>query len=165
MYKAREPIGDTVKQFLASNPSSSSGRADVVFRDVFVEGSGRGVSIHENPSLKADSSFLTSKRQVQAAPTVWTTIASWSHIVNPRAYRQREPSRTLLHGFSGTLGAGEMLLVIGKPGSGCTTFLKALANMREEYKDTTGTFTYRGRPAADSDVDRVKLTFCGMFLG
>lgn len=57
-----------------------------------------------------------------------------------------------------------MLIVIGKPGSGCTTFLKALANMREEYRDMTGTLTYGGRPAADGDADRVKVTFCGMLL-
>lgn len=54
-----------------------------------------------------------------------------------------------------------MLLVIGKPGSGCTTFLKALADMRVEYKDVTGTVTYGGRVANDSDTDRVRLTFCG----
>lgn len=56
-----------------------------------------------------------------------------------------------------------MLLVIGKPGSGCTTFLKALANLGEEYKDMTGTITYGGRPAAEGDLDPVKMTFCGRF--
>ncbi|KAH7054333.1 ABC transporter PeaB1 [Macrophomina phaseolina] len=74
--------------------------------------------------------------------------------------RGPEPSRALLHGFSGSLGSSEMLLVIGKPGSGCTTFLKALANMREEYKDITGHMTYGGRPADDHDSDRVRVTFC-----
>ncbi|KAL1636603.1 hypothetical protein SLS56_001188 [Neofusicoccum ribis] len=58
-----------------------------------------------------------------------------------------DSSRTLLHGFSGVVGSGEILLVVGKPGTGCTTFLKTLANMREEYKDTTGEITYSGRPA------------------
>lgn len=32
--------------------------------------------------------------------------------------------RFLLHNFSGVLKSGEMALVIGRPGSGCTTFLK-----------------------------------------
>lgn len=55
-----------------------------------------------------------------------------------------------------------MLLVIGKPGSGCTTFLKALANMREEYKSVSGKISYGGRPAGVHDPDPVRLTFCGM---
>lgn len=76
-------------------------------------------------------------------------------------YGQPEPSRALLRGFSGSLDSGEMLLVIGKPGSGCTTFLKAIANMREEYKRVDGQVSYGGRPADDRDPDRVRLTFCG----
>lgn len=54
-----------------------------------------------------------------------------------------------------------MLLVIGKPGSGCTTFLKALAGMGDEYKSVTGGLTYSGRPADDRDPDRVRMTLCG----
>ncbi|ORY70232.1 AtrD, ABC-transporter [Pseudomassariella vexata] len=33
----------------------------------------------------------------------------------------------ILHGFDGLVRSGEMLLVLGRPGSGCTTMLKALA--------------------------------------
>jgi len=55
-----------------------------------------------------------------------------------------------------------MVLVIGKPGSGCTTFLKTVTGMRGEYKDTIGTITYGGRPDDNKDQDPVKLTFCGM---
>lgn len=83
-------------------------------------------------------------------------------VLNPRTYGQPQPSRTLLHGFSGTLDGGEMLLVIGKPGSGCTTFLKTLANMRGEYKATSGRLDYGGRPIADDDPDPVRVTYCGM---
>lgn len=44
MDNRRESIGDTVKQFLSGNLSASSSRAEVVFDQVSVEGSGRGVS-------------------------------------------------------------------------------------------------------------------------
>ncbi|KAI1397475.1 ABC transporter PeaB1 [Hypoxylon fuscum] len=139
MDERREATGDIVKQFLATNDSASSSRSSVVFDQLSVEGSGRGV---------------------QAAPTVWTTLKSWANYLNPRVYGQPEPSRALLRGFSGSLDSGEMLLVIGKPGSGCTTFLKAIANMREEYKRVDGQVSYGGRPADDRDPDRVRLTFC-----
>ena len=56
-----------------------------------------------------------------------------------------------------------MLLVIGRPGSGCTTFLKTLANMRGEYKDTSGEVTYGGRSAKEMAKDnRAEIAFCGM---
>lgn len=102
--------------------------------------------------------------QAHTAPTVWTTAKAWANLLNPLSYGQPTPSRTLLHDFSGTLEGGEMLLVIGKPGSGCTTFLKMLANMGDEYKSTTGKMTYGSRPADERDPDPVRLTFCGTWL-
>jgi ATP-binding cassette subfamily G (WHITE) protein 2 (SNQ2) len=49
---------------------------------------------------------------------------------------------TLLDGFSGVCRPGEMVLVLGKPGSGCTTFLKAMANQRFGYTSVTGEVLY-----------------------
>lgn len=44
MDNARESFSNPVKQFLASNLSASSSRADIVFKELSVEGSGRGVT-------------------------------------------------------------------------------------------------------------------------
>ena len=56
-----------------------------------------------------------------------------------------------------------MLLVIGKPGSGCTTFLKTISNMRSEYKETTGNVSYGGRSASHmAKREAAELAFCGM---
>ena len=55
-----------------------------------------------------------------------------------------------------------MLLVIGKPGSGCTTFLKALSNMRGEYKQTMGEVSYGGRSAKHmATTGAADIAFCG----
>lgn len=51
--------------------------------------------------------------------------------------------------MSGVLRGGETMMVIGKPGSGCTTFLKTLANMREEYEAITGEIYYNGLDATE----------------
>ena len=73
-----------------------------------------------------------------------------------------QSSRRILHNFRGAVRAGEMLLVIGKPGSGCTTFLKTLANMREEYKDVTGNISYGGTSADEMAAKRSQdIIFCG----
>lgn len=55
--------------------------------------------------------------------------------------------RTLISDFSGVVRDGEMMLVLGRPGSGCSTFLKAIANNRESYASVKGEVSYGGIPA------------------
>ena len=72
----------------------------------------------------------------------------------------RSETRDILSGFSGVVRPREMLrkshlccldfdenltratVVLGSPGSGCTTFLKMLANHRETYRDVQGEVYY-----------------------
>ncbi|EOR04827.1 Brefeldin A resistance protein [Wallemia ichthyophaga EXF-994] len=56
---------------------------------------------------------------------------------------RKPPVRNLVDDFTGALG-NEMMLVLGKPGSGCTTFLKALANKRGGYVGVHGDVDYGG---------------------
>ncbi|KAK5134541.1 hypothetical protein LTR08_006326 [Meristemomyces frigidus] len=56
-------------------------------------------------------------------------------------------TRTLINDFTGCVRDGEMMLVLGRPGAGCSTFLKAIANNRESYAGVTGDVTYGGIPA------------------
>ncbi|RDA88599.1 hypothetical protein CP532_5866 [Ophiocordyceps camponoti-leonardi (nom. inval.)] len=42
-----------------------------------------------------------------------------------RSGRRREP-RHILHGFEGVVRSGELLIVLGRPGSGCSTLLRTL---------------------------------------
>ncbi|KIY47177.1 hypothetical protein FISHEDRAFT_66171 [Fistulina hepatica ATCC 64428] len=51
-------------------------------------------------------------------------------------------TRPILTGFEGVVRPGEMLLVLGSPGAGCTSFLKILANRREEYHAVDGKVEY-----------------------
>lgn len=53
-------------------------------------------------------------------------------------------TRDLLQGFNGCAKPGEMVLVIGRPGSGCSTFLKTIANKRNGFIDVTGDVSYGG---------------------
>jgi ATP-binding cassette subfamily G (WHITE) protein 2 (SNQ2) len=52
------------------------------------------------------------------------------------------PLRDILSGFEGVVRPGEMLLVLGSPGSGCSTFLKTLTNQRAEYHLVEGEVHY-----------------------
>lgn len=49
---------------------------------------------------------------------------------------------TLLDSFRGVVKPGEMVLVLGRPGSGCTTFLKSIANQRHGYTGVAGEVLY-----------------------
>lgn len=48
------------------------------------------------------------------------------------------PKKTILDSVHGCVKPGEMLLVLGRPGSGCSSLLKILANHREGYAEVNG---------------------------
>ncbi|KAI8908139.1 ABC transporter G family protein [Powellomyces hirtus] len=74
--------------------------------------------------------------------------------LNPLSWFRKQSKGTdfdILHDLSGVVKDGEMLLVLGRPGSGCSTFLRVLANERKSYKAIEGVVTYGGVPASDFD--------------
>ncbi|GKZ43326.1 hypothetical protein AbraIFM66951_004058 [Aspergillus brasiliensis] len=59
-----------------------------------------------------------------------------------RDLRAKPPLKTIIDRSHGCVKPGEMLLVLGRPGSGCTTLLKVLANRRKGYKSIEGDVFY-----------------------
>lgn len=53
-------------------------------------------------------------------------------------FRRKPQLKSILSDSHGCVKPGEMLLVLGRPGSGCTTLLKMLSNRREGYHDING---------------------------
>ena len=86
----------------------------------------------------------------------WTVASRKIHTYVPNAYDHPQvspsadrPRSTLVDVTtfprnSGLLKPGEMCLVLGCPASGCTTFLKAIANERESYAGVAGDVRYAG---------------------
>ena len=55
----------------------------------------------------------------------------------------RNPSlRNIIEGFDGIVRPGEMLLVLGRPGSGCSTLLKTIAGEIDQFKAVEGEILY-----------------------
>lgn len=52
--------------------------------------------------------------------------------------------KTILHPNSGVLKPGQMCLVLGRPGSGCSTFLKSITNQRDGFLSVEGDVSYAG---------------------
>ncbi|KAG5975551.1 hypothetical protein E4U56_003494 [Claviceps arundinis] len=65
------------------------------------------------------------------------------------AVSAKPPVRDLISDFNGCVRPGELLLVLGRPGSGCSTFLKAFCNQRSGFVAVDGTVTYGGTSAED----------------
>ncbi|KAF8458288.1 ABC transporter CDR4 [Terfezia claveryi] len=56
----------------------------------------------------------------------------------------RIPKRALVRDVSGLVRDGEMMLVLGRPGSGCTTFLRTITSNHSSYLRVDGRITYSG---------------------
>jgi len=48
--------------------------------------------------------------------------------------KDNETKTSILEGFEGELKQGEMLIVLGRPGSGCSTFLKTIAGQTQGFE-------------------------------
>ncbi|KAI8961493.1 ABC-2 type transporter-domain-containing protein [Daldinia sp. FL1419] len=62
-------------------------------------------------------------------------------------FGRKQPTRTLINNFTGCVRDGEMMLVLGRPGSGCSTFLKAVSNNVESFAAVEGEISYGGIPS------------------
>ncbi|CAK7269047.1 ATP-binding cassette transporter snq2 [Sporothrix epigloea] len=67
--------------------------------------------------------------------------------------------KTILDSFYGVCKPGEMVLVLGKPGSGCTTFLKTITNQRYGYTGVDGEVMYGPFTAKDFEKYRGECVY------
>lgn len=109
---------------------ASAKRIGVVFKNLTVKG------------VDASSSFVKTLPQAvfgSFGPDLYNIIC---HFVPALRFGKTPPTRQLLRDFSGVVRDGEMMLVLGRPGAGCTTFLKAIANDRSSFASVEGDVTY-----------------------
>ncbi|KAG8167727.1 hypothetical protein KVR01_003416 [Diaporthe batatas] len=79
---------------------------------------------------------------------VWLELPTLArNLVSKRGSQRRID---ILRNFNGVVEAGEMLVVLGPPGSGCSTFLKAISGeMNGIYTDERAYFNYQGISAKE----------------
>lgn len=71
--------------------------------------------------------------------------------------RQKSPLKTILDNSHGCVKPGEMLLVLGRPGSGCTTLLNMIANKRRGYAKIDGDVHYGSMTAEEAKTYRGQI--------
>ncbi|TLD39431.1 ABC transporter [Venturia nashicola] len=75
------------------------------------------------------------------------------------AKESRAPRRlkTIVDASSGCVKPGEMLLVLGRPGSGCTSLLKILANRRKGFAEVSGDVNFGSLTAKEAEQYRGQI--------
>ncbi|KAJ5619237.1 hypothetical protein N7510_003221 [Penicillium lagena] len=71
--------------------------------------------------------------------------------------RHKPPLKKILNESHGCVKPGEMLLVLGRPGSGCTTLLNIIANRRRGYGSVLGDVWYGSMPASEATQYRGQI--------
>lgn len=110
----------------------------VIFRNLTVRGVGLGSSLQ--PTV--GDFFLGLPRKLGKLFTQ-----------GPKAAMAKPPVRDLISNFDGCVRPGELLLVLGRPGAGCSTFLKTFCNQRAGFESVEGEVTYGGTDAATMAKD------------
>jgi ATP-binding cassette, subfamily G (WHITE), member 2, SNQ2 len=133
-------LGDFLRDghFEKRRDGQSAKKVGVVFKNLTVQGAGATATFVKTLPSAIISTF---------GPDLYKILSRF--IPKLPNLGASEEIRTLIHDFTGVVRNGEMLLVLGKPGSGCSTFLKAVADKRDGYASATGDVHYGGINAAE----------------
>ncbi|KAK4701336.1 hypothetical protein P7C70_g4898, partial [Phenoliferia sp. Uapishka_3] len=83
------------------------------------------------------------KRTVDTAERSF--LQSWNfpnYVLKLAGYKHASSTRELISDFYGVVPAGETMLVLGRPGAGCSTLLRAIANERSPFMRVDGHVQY-----------------------
>lgn len=87
-----------------------------------------------------------SNEAIQIQKTVWDLFKE-PFTAPTRLYRGKSPPKVILNKFNGLVEGGELLIVLGRPGSGCSTLLKSLCGEKQGLQfDNNSSITYKGIP-------------------
>ncbi|KAJ5896051.1 ABC multidrug transporter atrF [Penicillium subrubescens] len=128
--------GHLERRTTAGEPAKKVG---VVFKNLTVKGVETGASFVRTLPHAVVGTF---------GPDLYNVICRF---VPQLRFGKKPPIRDLIHDFSGAVREGEMMLVLGRPGAGCTTFLKAIANDRGAFAAVEGEVSYGGLSAEDQN--------------
>jgi ATP-binding cassette subfamily G (WHITE) protein 2 (SNQ2) len=98
----------------------------VLWRNLTVQGIGGNTKIYVRTFPDAFISFFN----------IWSPLRRLFSRGNTKS------QVNILNSFRGLVKPGEMVLVLGRPGSGCTTFLKVISNQRFGFTNISGDVLY-----------------------
>ncbi|KAH7929251.1 hypothetical protein BV22DRAFT_1192162 [Leucogyrophana mollusca] len=131
-----------------------------VLKDAVRRRGEEGINARELGVMFQDLRVVGIGARASFQPTIGSLFNPAAILKNISAMRH-PPVRNILEGFEGIVTPGEMLLVLGRPGSGCSTFLKTIANQRGEYHAVEGEVCYDSFTPKDIEQRyRGDVTYC-----
>ena len=118
---------------------ASAKKVGVVYRNLTVKGVGSKVAFVRTLPEAVLGTF---------GPDLYKILC---RLIPALSFGGKAEVRNLINDFTGVVREGEMMLVLGKPGSGCSTFLKAIANHRSTFAAVEGDVKYGGISAEEQD--------------
>lgn len=122
-----------VKEMHARNAAQKPKSLGVTWKDLTVKGAGQNALIQES------------------------VISQFNFVQSFKESRQPTSLKTILEDTHGCVKPGEMLLVVGRPGAGCTTLLKQLANKRDGYAEVQGDVRFGSLSSAEASNYRGQI--------
>ena len=134
------------------DPSSASFSLEKWLRAAVSDASQHGLSTPSGGILFRNLTVSGSGSALQLQPTVGSVLTAPLRIASLLRHRRVEPRR-ILHGFDGVMKTGELLLVLGRPGAGCSTFLKTVCGETNGlHIDADSVLHYNGIPPDQTAV-------------
>ncbi|ODH49999.1 hypothetical protein GX48_03946 [Paracoccidioides brasiliensis] len=126
--------GRLERRTIAGDPAKKIG---VVFKNLTVEG------------VDSSSSFVKTLPDAVKGTFGPDLYHLLTRFIPALQFGRKPRTRSLIQNFTGALRGGEMMLVLGRPGAGCSTFLKAIANDRSSFTAVLGGVSYGGISAEE----------------
>ncbi|KAL4738230.1 ABC-2 type transporter-domain-containing protein [Aspergillus similis] len=120
-----DQINDDLEGDATLDPSSASFSLEKWLRAAVSDASQHGLSTPSGGILFRNLTVSGTGSALQLQPTVGSVLTAPLRIASLLRHKRVEPRR-ILHGFDGVMKTGELLLVLGRPGAGCSTFLKTV---------------------------------------
>lgn len=128
----------------ALDPQAAEFNLERWLKAAMVDAEGRGLSTPQGGILFKDLNVSGSGAALQLQDTVGSMLSAPLRI--PELLRQRRsPPRRILNSFNGVMKTGELLLVLGRPGAGCSTLLKTICGETNGLDiDSSSSLHYNG---------------------
>ena len=132
-----------------ANPDSENFELETFLRQVFQEYDQNGIEMRKTNVVFENLSVDGIGSGVTFGETVGSILTKPFSILRNISQFRRKHLKHILHSFTGTVEPGEMLLVLGRPGAGCSSLLKTLANNTGSFSNIDGEVTYSGISQAE----------------
>ncbi|KAI0922386.1 hypothetical protein AcV7_005930 [Taiwanofungus camphoratus] len=146
----------------AASPILDDGASDFerALRDVMEKSHQSGIQRRELGVMFENLKVIGAGSSTTYQPTLGSILNPLNLIELIQSIRH-PATREILSGFDGVVRPGEMLLVLGRPGAGCSTLLRTLANDRGCYHAVQGDVHYDSlSPKVIDEYCRGDVQYC-----